>query len=63
VAILPDLLILHPVPDGEAGLPVKTENRARLRTWWTMAALAHRYLVEGIVIAAFVSLGLLRGKP
>jgi hypothetical protein len=35
------------------------ENRAKLWSWWAMAALAHRYLVEDIIIAAFISSGLL----
>jgi hypothetical protein len=39
------------------------ENRARLLSWWTMSALARRYLIEGIINAAFTSLVLLQGKP
>jgi hypothetical protein len=40
------------------------ETRIRLQSWQTMAALRHCYLVEGIIVAAFVSsLGLFQGNP
>jgi hypothetical protein len=42
---------------------VAGESRARVRSWWTMVAHVHRYLVEGIVTAAFTLPALLRGKP
>jgi hypothetical protein len=40
---------------GDWGGMAASENRTRLRPWWTMMAHARRYVVKGIVVAAFVS--------